>query len=188
MIRKMTIALSAAALSLGAAGCTTTGMNGSSFVGGAEMMSDMTIVENAANSPIHTTLVQAVQAAGLVDTLNGAGPFTVFAPTDEAFGRVPAATRTALMAPANQAMLQSVLTYHVVPGRVTAANLMQLIEDGNGSAMLTTVNGQRLTATMEGDFVKIAGMGGSSAYVSQADVMQSNGVIHVVNGVLTPGM
>lgn len=188
MIRKMTFALTAAAMSLGAAGCTTMNTMGNPTVGGAEMMSSMNIVENASNSPIHTTLVQAVVAADLADTLSGDGPFTVFAPDNQAFAAVPAATRNALMAPANKAMLQSVLTYHVVPGRVTAADLMDMIAAGNGRAMVTTVNGQQLTATMEGQYVKLMGKGGSTAYVSQADVMQSNGIIHVVNGVLTPSM
>ncbi|KLE36019.1 hypothetical protein AAW00_01645 [Aurantiacibacter luteus] len=158
------------------------------YVDGAAMYANRTIVANAANSPIHTTLVQAVAAAGLVDTLNSAGPFTVFAPTDEAFGRVPAATRTSLMAPANHDMLRSVLTYHVVPGRVTAADIAARIRAGNGTATYTTVQGEPLTFRMNNGNVMIMGMGGSSAYVTQADVMQSNGVIHVVNGVLTPGM
>lgn len=147
-----------------------------------------TIVENAVESPIHTTLVAAVQQAQLVDTLSGTGPFTVFAPTDEAFSRVPEATVTALMQDENRAMLQSVLAYHVVPGRITAADLMARIEAGGGSTMVTTVAGQDLTFSMRDGNVYIAGMGGSSAFVTQADVMQSNGVIHVVNGVLTPNM
>jgi len=192
MIRTLTTFAAAAALSIGAAGCTAMMDDGMSsdvaYVGGAAMYPTQTIVQNAVNSPIHTTLVQLVQAADLVDTLNGAGPFTVFAPTDEAFGRVPSATVTMLTQPQNKAALQSVLTYHVVPGRVTAAQLMQMIRDGGGSASIRTVNGQNLTATMEGSYVKLTGMGGSTAYVSQADVMQSNGVIHVVNGVLTPNL
>ncbi|GGD48549.1 fasciclin domain-containing protein [Erythrobacter arachoides] len=180
-----------AALGLTAAGCTTMdgGMGGDvAYVDGAAMYANRTIVANAANSPIHTTLVQAVTAAGLVDTLNSAGPFTVFAPTDEAFGRVPAATRSSLMMPANRAMLTSVLTYHVVPGRITAADIMAAIRAGNGTATYTTVQGNPLTFRMNNGNVMIMGQGGSSAYVTQADVMQSNGVIHVVNGVLTPSM
>lgn len=155
-------------------------------VGGAAMYPNKTIVENAVNSPIHRTLVAAVQAAGLVDTLNSAGPFTVFAPTDEAFGRVPEATRNFLMQPANRATLTKVLTYHVVAGRVSAADLIAQIRAGNGTATLTTVEGETLTATLDGNRVKLTGKGGSSAYVTQADVGQSNGVIHVVDGVLTP--
>ncbi len=159
-----------------------------SLVGGAEMFPTRTIVQNAVNSPIHRTLVAAVTQAGLVDTLNSAGPFTVFAPTDEAFGRVPAATRTALMTDAMKPALTKVLTYHVVPGRITAADIMARIRSSGGRATYTTVAGEALTFTMMGDRVMITGMGGSSAHVTQADVMQSNGVIHVIDGVLLPSM
>lgn len=157
-------------------------------VGGAAMYPNRTIVANAVNSPIHRTLVAAVQQAGLVDTLNSAGPFTVFAPTDEAFGRVPAATRTALMTDAMKPALTKVLTYHVVPGRITAADIAARIRSGGGTATYTTVEGEALTFTMMGGQVMIRGMGGSSAHVTQADVMQSNGVIHVIDGVLLPSM
>jgi len=157
-------------------------------VGGADMYPTKTIVQNAINSPIHTTLVKAVQAAGLADTLNSAGPFTVFAPTDEAFGRVPTATGNMLMMPENKAALAKVLTYHVVPGRITAADIMAKIKAGGGTATYTTVQGEPLTFKMMNGSVMVTGMGGSNAYVTQADVMQSNGVIHVVNGVLTPSM
>lgn len=155
-------------------------------VGEAEMYPTKTIVQNAMNSPIHTTLVKAVAAAGLVDTLNSAGPFTVFAPTDEAFGRVPSATVNMLMMPENKDKLSQVLTYHVVPGRITAADIAAKIKAGGGTATYTTVQGQALTFKMMNGSVMVSGMGGSNAYVTQADVMQSNGVIHVVNGVLTP--
>ncbi len=154
-------------------------------VGGADMFASRNIVENAVNSPIHTTLVKAVKAADLVGTLSGPGPFTVFAPTDTAFAALPSATVNAVMMPENKALLQKVLTYHVLQGRVTAADLMKKIKAGGGQAMLTTVAGEKITATMEGKSVKLAGMSGS-AYVTQADVMQSNGIIHVVNGVLLP--
>ncbi len=157
-------------------------------VGGATMYPNRTIVANAVNSPIHRTLVAAVTQAGLVDTLNSAGPFTVFAPTDEAFGRVPLATRTALMTDAMKPALTKVLTYHVVPGRITAADIMARIRAGGGRATYTTVAGEALTFTMMGDRVMIRGMGGSSAHVTQANVMQSNGVIHVIDGVLLPTM
>lgn len=157
-------------------------------VGGADMFANRTIVQNAVNSPIHTTLVKAVQAAGLVETLNGPGPFTVFAPTDEAFGRVDANTVNNLMMPANKAMLTKVLTYHVVPGRITAADIMAKIKAGGGTAMYKTVEGENLTFKMMNGSVMLMGMGGSSAYVTQPNVMQSNGVIHVVNGVLLPSM
>lgn len=159
-----------------------------SRVGGAAMYSNKTIVANAVNSPIHHTLVAAVKQAGLVDTLSGPGPFTVFAPTDAAFKKVPSATLNTLMQPENKEMLTKVLTYHVVPGRITAAQLMAKIRAGKGKATLTTVEGEPLTFTMSGGKVHIMGMGGSMATVTQANVMQSNGVIHVVDGVLTPSM
>ena len=192
--------LAATAASLALMGCTTMdgsmddGMSttasssGMVQVGGADMFANRTIVQNAMNSPIHTTLVKAVQAAGLVDTLNSAGPFTVFAPTDEAFGRVPSATVNSLMMPSMKADLAKVLTYHVVPGRITAADIAAKIRVGNGTAMYTTVEGETLSFMMQNGAVMIMGKGGSSAYVTQADVMQSNGVIHVVNGVLMPSM
>lgn len=155
-------------------------------VGGAAMNASETIVTNASAAPNLTTLVSAVKQAGLVETLSGTGPFTVFAPTNDAFAKVPKATIDGLMAPAGKEDLTEVLTYHVVPGRLTAADIASQIEAGNGTATLETVAGENLTATMDGDRVKIAGMGGSTAYVSTADVMQSNGVVHVIDGVLTP--
>jgi uncharacterized surface protein with fasciclin (FAS1) repeats len=158
------------------------------MVGGAEMFADKTIVDNAVNSPIHTTLVAAVKQAGLVDTLSGAGPFTVFAPTDTAFAALPAGTVDGLMKPDAKPTLTKVLTYHVVPGTLTAADLSAKIEAGGGTATLTTVEGEPLTLTSDGSTITIAGMGGSKATVSQADVMQSNGVIHVIDGVLLPKM
>lgn len=157
-------------------------------VGGAAMYPTKTIVDNAVNSPIHTTLVAAVKQAGLVETLSGPGPFTVFAPTDDAFAKVPAATLQGLMQPAMKPALTKVLTYHVVPGRITAADLASRIAAGGGRASVRTVEGETLTFTMANGGVMIAGMGGSSAMVSQADVMQSNGVIHVIDGVLLPSM
>ncbi|MCA0976961.1 fasciclin domain-containing protein [Qipengyuania flava] len=190
MKKAFLMGVGAAALSL--AGCATT-KGGSmdsdvAYVDGAAMYANQNIVANAANSPIHTTLVAAVKQAQLVDTLSGPGPFTVFAPTDAAFARVPEATRNMLMMDANRPALQKVLTYHVVPGRITAADLMDRIRAGNGTATVTTVQGEPLTFHMQGGNVMIMGKNGSSAYVTQADVMQSNGVIHVVNGVLTPSM
>ncbi len=156
-------------------------------VGGAAMYANRNIVQNAVNSPIHRTLVAAVQQAQLVDTLSGPGPFTVFAPTDDAFAQVPEATRASLMQDANRAQLQSVLTYHVVPGRVTAADLVNQIRAGGGRATLTTAQGGTLTASMMGDRVMLQGAGGGMAHVTTADVMQSNGGIHVVDGVVLPG-
>jgi uncharacterized surface protein with fasciclin (FAS1) repeats len=156
-------------------------------VGGAPMYANRDIVSNAVNSSDHTTLVAAVKAAGLVETLQGAGPFTVFAPTNAAFEMLPSGTVQTLLMPSNKAMLQSVLTYHVVPGRLTAANLAQRIRAGGGTARLTTASGGTLTARMRGDDIVIVdGMGGV-ATVTQADVMQSNGVIHVTNRVSLAG-
>jgi uncharacterized surface protein with fasciclin (FAS1) repeats len=156
-------------------------------VGGAPMYANRTIVANAVNSADHTTLVAAVKAAGLVDTLNGAGPFTVFAPTNAAFAALPAGTVDTLLKPENKAQLTSVLTYHVVPGRLTAADLMERIRAGNGRAMLTTVQGGMLTARMSGSNVVIVDAAGGTATVTQADVLQSNGVIHVTDKVSLPG-
>lgn len=165
---------------------TATAAAGNSMVGGAEMFADKPIAENASAAPNLTTLVTAVKAAGLVETLAGPGPFTVFAPTNDAFAKVDKATLDGLLKPEAKASLTKVLTYHVVPGKLTAADLAAKIKEGNGTAKLKTVAGEELTLTMDGDKVKVAGMGGSSAYVSQADVTQSNGVVHVVDGVLTP--
>jgi uncharacterized surface protein with fasciclin (FAS1) repeats len=186
MISKLTAAaLAATALSLG--GCmsmTPAGGSELSYVGGAAMYPSKTIVENAVNSPDHTTLVAAVKAAGLVDTLSGAGPFTVFAPVNNAFAQLPAGTVDTLLRPENKGTLQSVLTYHVVPGRVTAADLMALISAGGGTARLTTVQGASLTAQMMGNQIMLTDGKGGQAHVTQGDVLQSNGVIHVIDKVL----
>ena len=156
------------------------------MVGGAAMHPTKTIVENAVNSRDHTTLVAAVKAAGLAETLSGAGPFTVFAPTNAAFAKLPAGTVDTLLLPENKATLVKVLTYHVVPGRVTAAQLMQMIRAGGGSASLTTVEGGTLTARMRGPRVILVDEKGGTATVTQTDVMQSNGVIHVTDTVSMP--
>ncbi len=177
----------------GLGGCMTMapmaadGANAISYVGGAAMYPTKTIVANAVNSPEHTTLVAAVKAAGLVDTLSGAGPFTVFAPTNAAFAKLPAGTVDTLLRPENKAMLQSVLTYHVVPGRVTAADLMSLITAGGGQARLVTVQGGTLIARMQGSGIVLVDAKGGIANVTQANVMQSNGVIHVTDAVSLPG-
>jgi uncharacterized surface protein with fasciclin (FAS1) repeats len=160
---------------------------GTVTVGGAPMYATRNIIENAVNSRDHTTLVAAVKAAGLVDTLSGPGPFTVFAPTNAAFARLPAGTVETVLRPENRAMLQSVLTYHVVPGRLTAADLMARIRAGGGSARLTTVQGGTLTARMSGNNIVLMDARGGMATVTQANVMQSNGVIHVTNAVSMPG-
>ena len=157
------------------------------MVGGAAMYPNRNIVENAVNSRDHTTLVAAVKAAGLVDTLSSARPFTVFAPTNAAFAKLPAGTVDTLLQPANKSMLQSVLTYHVVPGRLTAADLLARIKAGNGQARLTTVQGGTLTASMMGNKIMLTDAKGGMSHVTQGNVMQSNGVIHVTDGVSIPG-
>lgn len=156
------------------------------MVGGAPMLRTRDIIDNAMNSADHTTLVAAVKAAGLVDTLKGSGPFTVFAPTNAAFAKLPAGTVDTLLMPSNKATLTTVLTYHVVPGRVDAADLAARIRAGGGSAMLTTVQGGMLTALMRGNDVVIVDAKGGMSVVTTADVYQSNGVIHVVDTVLMP--
>jgi uncharacterized surface protein with fasciclin (FAS1) repeats len=154
--------------------------------GHASTHSSSTIVQAAVSSPQHTTLVAAVTAAGLAETLSGAGPFTVFAPTNSAFSRLPAGTVDTLLQPANRATLQAVLTYHVVPGRVTAADLVERIRAGGGTARLTTVQGGTLTARLDGRNVVLIDEKGGIARVTQADLLQSNGVIHVTDAVSLP--
>ena len=155
-------------------------------VGGAPMYADRDIVTNASASPEHTTLVSAVQAAGLVDTLKGPGPFTVFAPTDAAFAKLPAGTVDGLLVPDKKADLTKVLTYHVVPGNIDAAALTQQIQAGGGTAMLKTVEGESLIAKADGGTVTLTDAKGNVARVTTADVRQSNGVIHVIDTVLMP--
>ena len=156
------------------------------MVGGAPMLAAKDIIDNAVNSKDHTTLVAAVKAAGLVDTLKSAGPFTVFAPTNAAFAALPAGTVDTLLKPENKGMLTGILTYHVVPGRVDAAALTKMIMDGNGSTTFKTVAGGLLTAKSVGGKVMITDEKGGSSTVTIADVYQSNGVIHVVDKVLLP--
>ncbi|MGV8932512.1 MAG: fasciclin domain-containing protein [Luteimonas sp.] len=156
------------------------------MVGGAAMMADKDIIDNAMNSKDHTTLVAAVKAAGLVDTLKGPGPFTVFAPTNAAFDALPAGTVDTLLKPDMKADLTKVLTYHVVPGNVDAAALTQQIQAGGGKAMLKTVQGEELIAKADGGKVTITDAKGNVANVTIADVRQSNGVIHVIDKVLMP--
>jgi uncharacterized surface protein with fasciclin (FAS1) repeats len=164
-------------------------MNGEKtvMVGGAAMYPSKNIVQNAMNSKDHTTLVAAVKAAGLVKTLEGPGPFTVFAPTNEAFKKLPAGTVETLLKPENKDKLKSVLTYHVVPGRITAKELMDKIKEGGGKAMLKTVEGDELTFQMKDGKVWVKDAKGDTAQVTIANVMQSNGVIHVIDTVLLPG-
>ena len=155
-------------------------------VGGAPMYPSKTIVENAVNSKDHTTLVAAVKAAGLVETLSGKGPFTVFAPTNAAFDKLPKGTVDNLLKPENKKMLTGILTYHVVPGKHDAASITKAIEEGKGKATFKTVAGGTLTATLEGKDVILTDEKGGKSKVTIADVMQSNGVIHVVDSVLLP--
>jgi len=156
------------------------------MVGGAEMHPAKDIIENAVNSKDHTTLVTAIKAAGLVETLKGDGPFTVFAPTNTAFGKVDATALGNLLKPENNPALTKVLTYHVVAGRVSAAELIEMIKKNNGTAVLQTVAGGKLKATLQGKKVILTDEKGGKATVTQADVYQKNGVIHVVDGVLMP--
>lgn len=156
------------------------------MVGGAEMFADKDIIDNAVNSKDHTTLVAAVKAAGLVDTLKGPGPFTVFAPTNAAFDALPAGTVDKLLKPAMKADLSKILTYHVVPGKLDAAALSEQITAGGGSATLNTVQGEALIAKVAGNGITLTDAKGNVASVTTADVYQSNGVIHVVDKVLMP--
>lgn len=156
------------------------------MVGGMPMYANKNIVENAVTSPDHTTLVSAVKAAGLVETLSGPGPFTVFAPVNAAFDKLPAGTVETLVKPESKEMLTGILTYHVVSGTYDAAKLSEEIKAGNGKAMLKTVAGGDLTASMEGSDVIITDAKGGKSKVTIADVRQSNGVIHVIDAVLMP--
>lgn len=188
----------ALALAAGTAGCMSTMANddigtaapastaGTVMLGGAAMYPDRTIVANASNSRDHTTLIAAVNAAGLVDTLNGTGPFTLFAPTNAAFDRLPAGTVDSLLKPENKTMLTNVLTYHVVPGTYTVADLRSRMAASGGIAELRTVNGGTIRVGMEGNNIVVRDAKNGKSYVTQNNVMQSNGVIHVVNGVLLP--
>jgi uncharacterized surface protein with fasciclin (FAS1) repeats len=151
-----------------------------------KMNADKTIVATAVSSKDHTTLVAAVKAAGLVETLSSAGPFTVFAPTNDAFNKLPAGTVDNLVKPENKATLTKILTYHVVAGKVTAADLVALIKKGNGKVDVKTVAGGLLTASLSGNSVILTDEKGGKSTVTAADLMQSNGVIHVVNAVLLP--
>jgi len=157
------------------------------MVGGAAMYPTKTIVENAVNSKDHTTLVAAVTAAGLVDALSSPGPFTVFAPTNSAFAKLPAGTVETLVKPENKGTLTSILTYHVVPGKVAAGQLIEMINVGGGKAELKTLNGGILTARVVDGKVVLTDAAGGQATVTQADVFQSNGVIHVTDTVSLPG-
>lgn len=156
------------------------------MVGGAEMFASKDIIDNAVNSKDHTTLVAAVKAADLVTTLKGKGPFTVFAPTNDAFAKLPAGTIDTLLRPENKMMLTQILTYHVVPGRLDSGALRQRITEGNGKAWLTTVEGEKIIVTSSGGTIMLTDAKGGMSRVTTADVTQSNGVIHVVDSVAMP--
>lgn len=156
------------------------------MVGGHEMFPSKNIIQNAVNSDDHTTLVAAVKAAGLVDTLQGPGPFTVFAPTNQAFAKLPAGTLDTLLKPENKDMLTRTLTYHVVAGRLSASDLRKEIKAGNGEASLKTVSGGTLIATLLGNHIVLKDEKGDMSTVTISNVNQSNGVIHVVDTVLLP--
>lgn len=156
------------------------------MVGGALMYPSKNIIENAIHSKAHTTLVAAVKAAGLVETLKGDGPFTVFAPTNKAFDKLPKGTVKTLLKPENKDKLTAILTYHVVPGAYDSQKLMQLIEEGDGVAKLKTVNGDWLLFKYKGNTLWVINNKGNKAKVTIPDVYQSNGVIHVINTVLIP--
>jgi uncharacterized surface protein with fasciclin (FAS1) repeats len=184
------VAAAALALSLGATAPAFAQMKEKEktvTVGGAPMYPSKNIVQNAVNSKDHTTLVAAVKAAGLVDTLQSPGPFTVFAPTNEAFAKLPAGTVDTLLKPENKKTLTNVLTYHVVPGRLSAKDLMEKVRAGNGKAMLKTVEGEELMFAEKDGRLWIWDAKGGSAQVTIRNVMQSNGVIHVIDTVLLPG-
>jgi len=156
------------------------------MVGGAAMFPTKNIVENAVNSKDHTTLVAAVKAAGLVETLESAGPFTVFAPTNEAFDKLPAGTVDNLVKPENKATLTKILTYHVVAGRLSSEDLWAKVKAGDGKADLTTVEGGTLTVMAKGKKLYLVDEKGDKSWITIADVFQSNGVIHVINTVVMP--
>lgn len=158
------------------------------MVGGAAMYPTKDIVDNAVNSKDHTTLVAAVKAAGLVETLKGDGPFTVFAPTNAAFNKLPAGTVETLVKPENKEKLTTILTYHVISGKIDSKSLMKMIKNGGGSYSAATVQGGNLTFMMKGNGIQVKDANGGTAMVTIKDVYQKNGVIHVIDTVLMPGM
>ena len=182
MNKKMAVLL----LSIVTMAATLTVAASDPMVGGHEMFPTKNIIQNAVNSDDHTTLVAAVKAAGLVDTLQGPGPFTVFAPTNEAFAKLPAGTVDTLLKPENKDMLTKILTYHVVAGRLSASDLRKEIKAGKGEASLKTISGGTLTATLQGNHIVLKDEKGDMSTVTISNVNQSNGVIHVVDTVLLP--
>jgi uncharacterized surface protein with fasciclin (FAS1) repeats len=183
MRRKLTIIAVLAAMAISSAVAATD----NPVVGGKEMFPAKNIIQNAVNSADHTTLVAAVKAAGLVDTLEGPGPFTVFAPTNQAFDKLPAGTVDSLLKPENKSLLTKVLTYHVVMGRLSSSDLLKKIRDGNGTAELTTVEGGKLWVMLhDGKHIMLQDQKGGTALVTIANVFQSNGVIYVIDTVVMP--
>lgn len=176
----MAFALVATAIS------TTTFAQGTKMVGGAAMYSTKDIVDNAVNSKDHTTLVAAVTAAGLVETLKTDGPFTVFAPTNDAFNKLPEGTVATLVKPENKALLTKILTYHVLSGKFNAADIVKAIKAGKGTAEFTTISGGKLSAMLQGSSVVLKDENGNTSTVTIADVNQKNGVIHVIDSVVLP--
>ncbi|MCA1654334.1 MAG: fasciclin domain-containing protein [Sphingomonadales bacterium] len=184
MTKSFARALMLASASLALAAAPASARN--PMVGGAAMYPTKNIVQNAVNSKDHTTLVAAVKAADLVDTLSGAGPFTVFAPTNEAFAKLPAGTVETLVKPENKATLTNILTYHVVPGRITAGQIASMAARHHGTATLKTVQGENLMLRKSGRGWTVVDAKGGSARITIPNVMQSNGVIHVIDTVLMP--
>lgn len=192
MNRKLITSFAAATLLLATSVGTVAGLTSVAYaqenpmVGGAAMFAERNIIENAVNSPIHTTLVAAVKAAGLVDALQGDGPFTVFAPTNDAFAKLPEGTVETLLKPENKDMLVKILTAHVVAGNLTGSDLARLAAANGGRYNMVTLSGDALTATMVGSKLYVFDESGGAAEVTIGDVRQSNGVIHVINDVLLP--
>ena len=180
------LALGSYSVSAQMSGSTKMSKSGNPMVGGAVMYKNKDIIDNAVNSADHTTLVAAVKAAGLVETLKGKGPFTVFAPVNSAFAALPAGTVDTLLKPENKGMLTSILTYHVVAGKMDSKAIAKAIKKGKGKATFTTVNGGTLTASMSGSNLILTDAKGGTSTVTIADVRQSNGVIHVVDTILMP--
>ncbi len=188
-MKKITVALSLVSI-IAFTNCTSSNMMGNPtktvMVGGAEMYPTKNIVENAVNSADHTTLVAAVKAANLVETLSGPGPFTVFAPTNAAFNLLPAGSVDLLVRPENNKTLTKILTSHVVAGRLNGNDLAKMIKDGNGTAILNTVSGHKLMLSMQAGSILVKDENGGTAIVTISNVYQSNGIIHVVDHVLIP--
>ncbi|RUR31943.1 fasciclin domain-containing protein [Vreelandella andesensis] len=181
-LKLLTASLCAAALYAGTAAAD----HGSTMVGGANMLPERNIIENAVNSGDHKTLVAAVQAAELVDVLQGDGPFTVFAPTDEAFAALPDGTVDVLLQPENLEQLQTILTYHVVPGNLTREALWENVMEKDGTVAFKTVQGEHLSVVRNGNNLMVMDAQGNSANITVIDVAQANGVIHVIDSVLMP--